>query len=515
MLGHRSLNVDDYLTILKRRWWIIAIPAIILPIIAIGATHFITPQYLSSTLILIDQQKVSGDFVKSLNTEALDSRLAYYTEKILSRTSIEPIITRYNLFGDQHMSMDQRVDATRKSLHIEAIQSEIARSNGLPGFRIAFTAQDPRTAQQVCADITSLFTGENLKMREAQAEGTTDFLQEQINGAKRNLDDLDAKVAEFQRKNFGMLPGDEGSNVNVMSSLQSQLEATTGQIQGLEQNQNVAEALLAQQTQPTTSAAAAAAVQTPQAREAELAILENQKADLLTRDTPEHPDVRAVERKIADLRAQMAKEESAPPPAAATTTTPSPNRQESANVVQLRAQLRGLTLAIQAKHKQQDDLLAQLRAYQGRIQSSPQVAAEYKELTRNYDTASAFYNQLQTKMDQSQMTTALENRQEGETFSVLDASSLPTEPTYPKQSVFAMGGLGAGVALGVLIVALLEYKDTAMRTERDVWEFTQLPTLAVIAWSGGVAEAKQGKMGRVRRLFGRKPPKEVLADATG
>src|SRR5665213_3842777 len=170
MLGHRSLNVEDYLTILKRRWWIVVIPAVIVPILAVGATYFVTPQYISSTLVLIDQQKVPDAFVKPVVTEALDTRIAYYEEQILSRSRIEPIIKHYNLYGDQHLSMDARVDLTRKALQIEAIHSAIAQANGLPGFQISFTASDPHTAQQVCAEITSLFTSENVKSREAAAE---------------------------------------------------------------------------------------------------------------------------------------------------------------------------------------------------------------------------------------------------------------------------------------------------------------------------------------------------------
>ena len=93
---------------------------------------------------------------------------------------------------------------------------------------------------------------------------------------------------------------------------------------------------------------------------------------------------------------------------------------------------------------------------------------------------------------------------------MLDQQSLPIEPIYPKQSIFAMGGIGSGLAFGVLIVALLEYRDTALRTERDIWAFTQLPTLAVIAWSGDTASNQGPYPGRLR-LFGRKDPKELLA----
>jgi polysaccharide chain length determinant protein (PEP-CTERM system associated) len=509
MLGHRALNVEDYLTVLKRRWWIIAIPAVIIPIVAIGATYFVTPEYVSSTLVLIDQQKIPGEFVKPLQGEALDSRLAYETEQIESRSSIEPIITKYNLYGDQHLPMDVRVDQTRKALKIQAIESEIARSNGLPGFKIAFTANDPHTAQQVCSDVTSLFTANNLKIRAGAAEQTNDFLQSQLNDAKRNLDDQDAKEAAFELQHFGTLPGDTGNNVSVMSSLNSRLDATTQAIQALQQNRSVGEALLAQQTVAVSPSGPASVA--PQTQETQLEALEAQKADLLSRYTADYPEVRSVNHKIEDLRAEMAKAASAPPPVVAPTTAPSPR--DSANVVQLRAGLRGIDVQIATKQKEQDDLKRQIQGYEGRIQSTPGVEAEFKALTRDHDTALGFYNSLREKMNQSQMTTSLERHQEGETFTVLDAASLPTEPTYPKQINFAVGGLAGGIAIGVLIVAFVEYKDIALRTERDVWELTHLPTLAVIAWSGEVATAKESSGSRIRRLFSRKPSKEALADA--
>ena len=509
MLGHRELNVEDYLSILKRRWWLIAIPAIVAPILAIGSTFFITPQYVSQSLVLIDQPKVSSELVKSVVTEDLSNRLASMKEQIFSRYTLQPIIEKYNLYTSQHLDMDARLILARNAIDVKPIQSILARANGLPGFKIFFTANDPHTAQQVCAEITSLFTGANLRSREATAEGTTDFLKEQLDQAKHTLDDQDAKLAAFESQHFGMLPGDESNNVNILGSLNSQLDATTQNIQNLEQGQSVMEAMLAQQSQPVAPTAAA---KTPQAEEQELKDLEAQEADLTAHYTPDYPDVKAIHRKIQDLQKQMAQAAAAPPVAPA---APATNRPDPVSVQALRAQLRGVALAIQEKRKQQDQIQQQIRSYQGRIQSSPQVEQEYKGLTRDHQTAQGFYERILNEANQAKMNTDLEHRQQGETFSVLDAANLPDSPMFPKQINFAAAGLVGGFVLGMIIVALLEYRDTALRTERDVWAFTQLPTLAVIAWSGDMANDGGGKRGWLKRLFSRKDPKKLLADAPG
>ena len=183
MLGHRTLNVEDYLAIFKRRWWIVVIPTVILPIAAIALTFVIPPVYESQSLVLIDQQKVPENFVQPIVNEDLDSRVASMNEQILSRSSLQPIVDKYNLYGDQRLDMDARIDKVRKDITLQAIRSQISHGDGLPGFKIFFKASDPRTAAQVCADLTSLFTKVNLNSREAAAEGTTSFIKEQIGRA--------------------------------------------------------------------------------------------------------------------------------------------------------------------------------------------------------------------------------------------------------------------------------------------------------------------------------------------
>jgi polysaccharide chain length determinant protein (PEP-CTERM system associated) len=492
MLGHRTLTPEDFGTILKKRGWMIALPAVLLALVGFGITFFVPPQYVSQTLVLVEQQKVPDDYVKPVVEQDLSGRLASMKEQILSRSRLQPIIERFNLYATKGMGMDERIDRVRKDIAITPIHSEIARAGGLPGFFIAFKANDAHVAQQVCGEITSLFVSENLHAREQSAEGTTDFLKSQLADAKRNLDEQDAKLASFQMANAGRLPGEESANVNMLGSLNSQLDAATQALSRMEQDKTYMEALLAQQLRELPTASEPGKV-APQAQQSELDNLLAQEADLTARYTADYPDVGAVRRKISDLKKQMA---AAPAPAAPTTAPAAPkvNRPEPATVQQLRAQLRALEQAIVAKRADQNSVTQRINDYQSRIHASPMVQEEFKNITRDYQTAQQFYDDLLKKMNQSKMATDLERRQQGEQFRVMDEPNLPDEPSFPKKSIFTFGGLAAGLLVGLLIVGLVEYRDTALRSERDIWAFTKLPTLAIISLASEIEphEVKQG-----------------------
>jgi polysaccharide chain length determinant protein (PEP-CTERM system associated) len=505
MLGHRALTVQDYITILKRRWWIIAIPAIIFPLVGFGITFLVQPEYVSQTLVLVEQQKVPESYVKSVVTEDLSGRLATMKEQILSRSRLQPIIERFNLFSGGKLSMDDRIDLTRKNIGIAPIQSEIARTNGLPGFFISFKASDARTAQLVCGEIQSLFVSENLSDRAAAAAGTTDFLRVQVADAKAKLDEQNAALAKFQQTYMGKLPGAEASNINMLTTLNTQLDAATQALARMEQDKAYVESQLAIQVQNQASLNPQHGGLAPQGEEVELQNLLAQQADLTSRYTDDYPDVVAVKRKIAELRQKMAE---APAPATATTlASVTPKTTEPIGIQQIRAQIRAMEQGIAQKKRDQAAIQAQLHMYQDRVSASPAIEEEYKSITRDNQTAQAFYDELNNKMNASKMATDLEKRQQGEQFRVMDEPNLPESPSFPKRPVFVSGGLGAGLALGLLIVALLEYLDTAVRSERDIWAFTKLPTLGVIGFNGESEPVKTK-----RRWFWRRSP-DITAGA--
>jgi polysaccharide chain length determinant protein (PEP-CTERM system associated) len=366
----------------------------------------------------------------------------------------------------------------------------------MPGFFITFKAQDARTAQQVCGEITSLFVSENLSAREQSAEGTTDFLKQQLEDSKRNLDEQDAKMAAFESKYLGRLPSQEPANANTLQALTAQLDVATQTVSRLQQNETFIEALIAQQ--PQGSASIDPVTGKSETVDAQLKEAIRQEKEMEAIYTPDHPDIIAMKRRIANLRAEIVHEPSAP--AKAETAI---NSSDSPQLQQLKTQLRAIKLSLASAKQDQARIEEKVRSYEAKIESSPMIEEEYKQVTRDHETALQFYNTLLTKMNESTMATALEHRQQGEQFRVMDAPNLPDEPTFPDRRIFAGGGLAFGLFLGLLLAALLEYRDTSVRNERDIWAFTKLPTLAIISYISDLDHPD--KAGKRFKLFSRTP----------
>jgi polysaccharide chain length determinant protein (PEP-CTERM system associated) len=446
--------------------------------LAYGVSRLLPVKYKSQTLVLVEQQSVPTDYVKSIDTADISQRLSSMQQQILSRSRLEPIIRQYGLFASDtsKASMDDLVVKLQKSIEVTPVLPMAeTRSTQLPGFNVAVTLDTARTAQEVCTAVTSMFIEENLKSRQQHSEETTQFLSQQLVDAKAALDEQDAKLAAFKSHYIGALPDEEQTNLNLLTGLTAQLDAATQALARAQQDKSFAESMLSQQV---GSWQASQTGHNPATQEQQLIALQAQLASLQARYTDDYPDVIKTKADIAALQKKMAETEGQ---ASAQGPAKEPrNSIEPAQIQQLRAQVHNYDQVIAEKAKEQEGIKRQIGLYQSRIQSSPGVEQQYKEVTRGYQTALDSYNDLLKKRQESSMATQLEHDQQGEQFRVLDPANLPTAPSFPNRPLFAMGGFGGGLALGLGLAFLMELKDSSFKTERDVEVALQLPVLAMI-----------------------------------
>ena len=474
MVRNGEVGIEDIKRVVRKHWWIVPACALGCGALSLLVATQLPKKYTSQTLVLVAKPTVPTEYVRPVVTEDLNQRLASMKQQILSRTRLEPVLEKFDLYHEDQNKVHREdlLERLRTTIEISPLEPMAGtQDRSLAGFNVSVTFNNPQTAQQICTEITSMFMEQNARALEQQAVRTTSFLSQQLDEAKGKLDEQDAKLAQFKRQYMGSLPEEEQANLSLLGALNSQLEANTQALSRAQQDKAFNESLLSQQE---ANWKASRAGQNPETAEEQLRLLQEQLTTLESRYTPEHPDVIKARNQINDLKKRMAETRLDAPSVRSETASEPPQIQ------QLRARLRQSEINIVDLTKRQVQIQEQSRVLEGRVQAVPGVEQKLKELTRNYQSALDFYNELLKKRDNSAMATDLAHQQEGEQFRVLDPPSLPTKPSFPKFLVFAAGGLGGGIALGLAILYVLMAMDQAFHTERDVEMFLKLPVLTSV-----------------------------------
>lgn len=503
MIANRELNLDDYLAMLRRRAWVLLIPALLAPLVGWLISFAFTPKYTSQALVLVEGQKVPTTMVQPVVTEDLTERIATLQQQVLSQSRLQPMLERLKL-AKNGQNVDDMIDMIRTNMTIEPVVTDVSdigaggnkKSNRspVPGFYVEYTGSNPREVQQICNELTSLLLEQNLTSRQDVAKGTTELLNRGLQDAKRTLDDLDAKLASFKKQYIGQLPGDEESNLKVLAGLNSQLDANTQTLNRAQQDKAYSESLLEQQLANWKSSQSAS---NPETLQKQLSELQSQLMQLQARYTDDHPDVIKAKADIAQVQKKLAENNNP-----ASTAKDAGNEKASVNeppeIRQLRLQVHQYSDLIAAATRDQKRLQQEIGQYQGRVSLSPAIEEQYKEMARDYDNAQKNYQDLLANKSKSDLTLTMEQQQQGEQMRLLNPASMPDTPSFPNRLLFAGGGLGAGLVLGLGIALWLELRDQSIRTEADAEAALELPMLVSVPW---IVDGAQGSKNGVGHLW--------------
>src|ERR1700720_2188682 len=241
-----GINLQQYADVIRRRHMYFLIPFFLGWLVVWSVSWVLPSRYKSGTLILVEQPSMPKDYVVPNVSDDLQGRLQSITQQILSRTRLLHIIDQLNLYADERgrSTPDQLVNRMRKDIDLELVHDE-ARSK-VTAFTVSYLSLDPHIAQQVTSELTNLFISENLEVRQQASENTTNFLESRLEEARKALAEQEAKVREFKDRHRGELPSQLGSNLQILSGLQGQLQSAEDALNTAKQQNAYLQSLLSQ-----------------------------------------------------------------------------------------------------------------------------------------------------------------------------------------------------------------------------------------------------------------------------
>jgi polysaccharide biosynthesis transport protein len=481
----QPFDFKHVLDIARRRHIQFLIPLFFGWLVVWGSSWFVQPRYKSGTLILVEEPTMPKNYVVPNVNDDLQGRLQSISQQILSRTRLLIIIDSLNLYngkGQQKLSPDDKVERMRKDIDIELVRD---KSEAISAFKIDFSASNPYVAQQVTSKLTSLFIDENLKVRQQQSEGTTDFIENQLETARNTLTLQEAKIRDFQSAHEGELPTQQTTNLQILGGLQAQYQNEQQALNTAKQQRIYFQTMLDQYhtlQAATTVNTADGAPSSLSAIDRQLEKLRAQLSELSSHYTDSYPDVQRVKNEIAktekarsNLIAELKKNASSPDSNAASHEPM--DATQSGPTIQLQGQLRASQTEIANREQALGALNAKIAEYQRRLNSEPASEQQLADLTRGYDQSKANYDDLLKKRNESQMATSMEHLQQGERFTMLDPPSLPLKPAFPNRLKFCGMGIAVGMFLGALVVALMEFLDDRLHSDKEIKKL--LPTRVI------------------------------------
>jgi succinoglycan biosynthesis transport protein ExoP len=431
--------------------------------------------YRAETLILVESQKIPEQLVASTVNAELQDRIATISQEILSATRLQLLIDKFGLYSDerQSASTEELIDRMRKDIQIKL---ERGWSRNQPGaFHVSYQGNDPEVVAAVVNQMGNFFIDQNLKAREEQASGTSEFLKAQLEDAKKGLEEQEANLSEFKRQHQGELPEQENSFLSLLGNLRSELQGSQDAISRADEKKVLtstalagAESSLAAIKSASRSSSRASTDTklngvSPENRGKESDVLQAKLQALRARYTDSYPDVqqtRLLLQQAQQREAEAADHQGGRSPSTQGTQpegSSAPKEIENGpeirlaeeRVATLRAEVAAVERELQDRQADRKKILSDMARYEARLEKLPIREQEMARILRNYQISKSNYEQLLAKDFSADMATDMEKRQRAERFTILDPARTPERPAKPVRPLLYLAGVVSGVLLGL------------------------------------------------------------------
>src|SRR5262245_6186748 len=549
--GEQSQSLRDYVEAIQRRRlpMLVTLAAIVLA--SAVTAYVLPPSYRSTATILIEEQEIPYDLVRTTISSFADQRIQVISQQVMTRANLMQIVEKYDLYRSQrrYETNEEILGRMRGDIKLNLVNADVidrrsgSRTSATIAFTLSYDGETADRAQKVANELTSLYLNENLQLRQQKAKETSSFLAEEIERLRREIGDMEARLAAFKRRNAGQLPELSVLNMQMRDRTDAEILEIDRQLASLEERRFYLQAQLVQ-IKPYTPILSTTGerILDPEDR---LRTLRAQAAGLSGVYSAEHPDmvrargqIEALEREVGapaedseqaklltkyrtDLIAlrkkysddhpdvvhlaktveamEAAQKSAGGKPAADAARARKP---ENPAYISLQAQLEGLDADSRSLKKKKEELSTRLAGLEARLAHTPQVEREYLDLARDRENSVVRYRELKAKLMEADIAQEMEKERKSERFSLIDPPQYPEKPRTPNRPAILLIGLALGVMGGAAYAGVAEGRDGSVRNARDLTRISPLPLLSVIPYIENGAEHGRTRRRRVQLIAG-------------
>ncbi len=481
----QPLNIACYLDILSRRRWYIIIPFCLVMMIGMFVTTRLPKLYTATTLILIQPQTIPTDYVRPLVTTGIETRIGNISQEIKSRSNLENIINHFRLFAEPeyaNMHMEVKITSLRDRIMVDIFKGRQSYASA-EAFSVSFKGENPEIVADITNYIAEKFINENTQLREQEGLGTSNFIEDQLNTVRVELEKLEQQLKIFRETHMGGLPEQLDANLRTLDRLQEEHNQKQETLREARKmlvllNEQIIQTENFQQFPSYSSTGSRVSENDPYVR---LQNMKQELEDLKSRYTEFHPDVvklkvmiNSFEEKIIDNKDNK------------DAKTASSEKTENINIVHverissLNQQRNATRFEIEKLESDIQNLTSQTAHYQKLLDETPKRELELISLSRDYQNMKENYASLLEKKLQANLAVNLETTKKSEQFRIIDHAGIPYKPSEPDMKKLFMLILFAGLGLGGGLVFVLEFFDSSVKNVKDLESELDVPVLSSI-----------------------------------
>ncbi len=526
-------SLQDYLDIWQRRKWPMLAIMLGVFLLAVAIALLLPPVYRSTATILIEDQDIPRELVQSTVTSYAAQRIEIINREVMTRSNLLKLIDRHNLFADQRgrVPVETIIGKMRKAITLDMVSAEVIDPrSGRPteatiAFTISFDAGNPEIAQRVANDLVSLYLSENIKRRTRKAAETTEFLASEDQRLRKELAEIEAKIADFKAKHSTALPEFSQMNIQLAERTRQEISDIDRQLRSLRERQYYLEGQLAvvKPSAPIVSTDGRMVLDDSERlrmlrseyarvsakygqnhpdvkrlrreiaaleqqgigldgmdpREVELQRLRAEYTEARNKYSEQHPDVIKLKRRIANLEADLQR---SPPVRKGSRWGGNTGPANNPAFISLQSQLKAVNSEISSLQLQRRELKTQLASYEKSLALSPEVEREYTNLVRDKESIVHRLQEIAQKLMDARLSQDLEKESKAERFTLLEPALLPGKPIKPDRMAIVFLGLVFAVAAGIGYAAIAETINKGVFGRHHLATILKEPPLAVIPY---------------------------------